>query len=147
MNGSCLSNTKSNTKIEIIINLTRAYGTDLKRILEINMTPKDKRTYIELLIKAIADHDEDFSVDMHTGAVCWEVETNKTVYCTPAWEYVSDERLELPDDGDIGVTFDWIDDDRDRTVRTMFFTSYDNIESDVADYMHILSNFREEHLK
>lgn len=111
------------------------------------MTPNDKRDYLNLLIKAIVDHDEYFSIDMHTGAVCWEVETNKTVCGTPAWEYVSDERLELPDDGDIGVTFDWIEDDRDRTVRTMFFTSYDNIESDVADYMHILSNFREEYLK
>ena len=111
------------------------------------MTPKDKRDYLELLLKAIADHDEDFSIDIHTGAVCWEAETNRTVYCTPAWEYVSDERLELPDDGDIGITFDWIEDDRDRTVRTMFFTSYDNLESDLADYMHILSNFKEEYLR
>jgi len=111
------------------------------------MTKNDKRDYLNLLIKAIADHDEDFSIDMHTGAVCWEVETNRAIYCTPAWEYVSDERLELPDDGVIYVTFDWIDDDRDRTVRTMFFTSYDNIESDVADYMHILKQFNEEYLK
>ena len=111
------------------------------------MTQKDKRDYLNLLIKAIADHDKDFSIDMHTGAVCWEVETNKTIYCTPAWEYVSDERLELPDDGDIGITFDWVEDDRDKTVSVMFFTNYDNIESDVADYMHILSNFREEYLK
>ena len=109
------------------------------------MTPKDKRNYLELLIKAIADH-EDFSVDMHTGAVCWEMETNQTVYCTPAWEYIEDPTLDLPDDGDIGVTFDWIE-DRDRTVRTMFFTSYDNLESDLADYMHILKQFKEEYLK
>ena len=123
-------------------NITLKYPTQGNK-----MTPKDKRDYLELLIKAIADHDEDFSVDMHTGAVCWEVETNKTIYCTPAWEYVSDERLELPDDGDIGITFDWVEDDRDRDVSVVFFTSYDNIESDVADYMHILSNFREEYLK
>ena len=111
------------------------------------MTKNDKRNYLELLLNAIVAHDEDFSVGMHTGAVCWEVETNKTVYCTPAWEYVSDDRLELPDDGDIGVTFDWIDDDRDRTVRTMFYTCYDNIESDVADYMYILKQFNEEYLR
>ena len=111
------------------------------------MTPNDKRDYLNLLIKAIVDHDEYFSIDMHTGAVCWEVETNKTVCGTPAWEYVSDERLELPDDGDIGVTFDWIEDDRDRTVRTMFYTCYDNIESDVADYMCVLKCWREEYLK
>ena len=105
------------------------------------MTPKDKRDYLNLLIKAIADH-EDFFYDAG-GAVCWEVETNKTVYCTPAWEYVSDDRLELPDDGDIGITFDWVEDDRDKTVSVMFFTSYDNIESDVADYMYILKSWRE----
>ena len=110
------------------------------------MTPKDKRDYLNLLIKAIVDHDEDFFYDAG-GAVCWEVETNKTVYCTPAWEYVSDDRLELPDDGDIGITFDWVEDDRDRTANIDFYTSYDNIESDLADYMHILSNFREEYLK
>jgi len=111
------------------------------------MTPKDKRDYLNLLIKAIADHDEDFSVDMHTGAVCWEVETNRTIYCTPAWEYVSDESLELPEDGMIDITFDWIEDDRDRNVSIVFFTSYDNIESDLADYMYILKQFKEEYLK
>jgi hypothetical protein len=111
------------------------------------MTPKDKRTYIELLLNAIVKHDEDFSIDMHTGAVCWEMETNQTVYCTPAWVYIEDPTLDLPDDGDIGVTFDWIDDDKDKSVTVTFYTSYDNIESDVADYMHILSNFREEYLK
>jgi hypothetical protein len=110
------------------------------------MTQKDKRDYVELLLRAIVAHDDDFFYT-HTGAVCWEVETNQVICCTPAWEYVEDDRLELPDDGDIGVTFDWIDDDKDRTVRTMFYTSYDNIESDVADYMHILSNFKEEYLK
>jgi hypothetical protein len=107
------------------------------------MTPKDKRDYLNLLIKAIADHDEDFNVDMHTGAVCWEMETGRTIYCTPAWEYVSDESLELPDDGMIGITFDCIEDDRDKTVSVMFFTSYDNIESDLADYMYILKSWRE----
>lgn len=111
------------------------------------MTPKDKRTYIELLIKAIVDHGEDFSVDMHTGAVCWEVETNRTVYCTPAWEYVSDESLELPEHGEIGITFDWIEDDRDRTITAVFYTCYDNIESDLADYMCVLKCWREEYLK
>ena len=110
------------------------------------MTPKDKRDYLNLLIKAIADHDEDFFYT-HTGAVCWEMETNQTIYCTPAWEYVSDDRLELPDDGGIGITFDWIEDDKDKSVTVTFYTSYDNIESDVADYMYILSNFREGYLK
>ena len=110
------------------------------------MTPKDKRDYIELLLNAIVKHDEDFFYDAG-GAVCWEVETNRVICCTPAWEYVSDDRLELPDDGDIGVTFDWIDDDRDRTIRVMFYTCYDNIESDVADYMYILKQFKEEYLK
>ena len=110
------------------------------------MTPKDKRDYLELLLNAIVKHDEDFFYT-HTGAVCWEVETNKTVYCTPAWEYVEDERLELPDDGDIGITFDWIEDDKDKSVTVTFYTSYDSIESDVADYMYILSNFREGYLK
>ena len=107
------------------------------------MTPKDKRDYLNLLIKAIADHGEDFSVDMHTGAVCWEVETNRTVYCTPAWEYVENDSLELPDDGVIYVTFDWVEGDRDRNVSIVFFTSYDNIESDLAGYMYILKSWRE----
>jgi hypothetical protein len=111
------------------------------------MTPKDKRDYIELLINAIADHDEDFSIDMSIEAVCWEAETNKTVYCTPAWAYLEDPSLELPDDGDIGVTFDWIEDDRDRTVIIDFYTSYDNIALDVSDYMYILKQFKEEYLK
>lgn len=110
------------------------------------MTPKDKRDYLELLLNAIVKHDEDFFYT-HTGAVCWEMETNQTVYCTPAWVYIEDPTLDLPDDGDIGVTFDWIDDDKDKSVTVTFYTSYDNIESDVADYMHILSNFREEYLK
>lgn len=110
------------------------------------MTPKDKREYLELLLNTIVKHDE-YLFYTHTGAVCWEVETNKTVYCTPAWEYVSDERLELPDDGDIGITFDWIDDDKDKSVTVTFYTSYDSIESDVADYMYILSNFRDGYLK
>jgi len=112
------------------------------------MTPKDKRDYLNLLLKGIADHDEDFSVDTHTGAVCWEVETNRTVYCTPAWEYVENDSLELPDDGEIGITFDWIDDlERDRNVFIGFYTSYDNIESDLADYMYILNDFRKRYLK
>jgi len=111
------------------------------------MTPKDKRDYLNLLIKAIADHDEDFSVDMHTGAVCWEVETNRTIYCTPAWEYVSDDNLELPDDGVIYITFDWVEDDRDRTANIDFYTSYDNIALDVSDYMYILKCWREEYFK
>jgi hypothetical protein len=111
------------------------------------MTPKDKRDYLNLLIKGIVDHDEDFSIDMHTGAVCWEVETNRTVYCTPAWEYVEDPTLELPDDGMIDVTFDWIEDDRDRTITAVFYTSYDDIGGDLADYMYILRNFREGYLK
>lgn len=110
------------------------------------MTPKDKRDYLELLLNAIVKHDEDFFYT-HTGAVCWEVETNKTIYCTPAWEYIRDPSLELPDDGAIYITFDWVEDDRDMTESIDFYTSYDNIESDVADYMHILSNFREEYLK
>ena len=104
------------------------------------MTQKDKRDYIELLLNAIVKHDDFFYT--HTGAVCWEVETNKTVYCTPAWEYVSDERLELPDDGDIGITFDWIDDDKDKSVTVTFYTSYDNIALDVSDYMYILKSWR-----
>jgi hypothetical protein len=111
------------------------------------MTPKDKRDYLNLLIKAIVAHDEDFSIDMHTGAVCWEVETNRTIYCTPAWEYVSDESLDLPDDGVIYVTFDWVEDDRDRNVSIVFFTSYDNIAADMYDYMYILKQFKEEYLK
>ena len=111
------------------------------------MTPKDKRDYLNLLIKAIVAHDEDFSIDMHTGAVCWEVETNRTIYCTPAWEYVSDDNLELPDDGVIYITFDWVEDDRDRTANIDFYTSYDNIALDVSDYMYILKQFNEEYLK
>jgi hypothetical protein len=107
------------------------------------MTQKDKRDYLNLLIKAIVDHDEDFSVDMHTGAVCWEMETNQTVYCTPAWVYIEDPTLELPDDGAFYINFDWVEDDRDKTVSVMFFTSYDNIESDLADYMYILKSWRE----
>lgn len=106
------------------------------------MTPKDKRDYLNLLIKAIVAHDEDFSIDMHTGAVCWEVETNRTVYCTPAWEYVSDDRLELPDDGVIYITFDWVEDDKDKSVTVTFYTSYDNIALDVSDYMCILKSWR-----
>jgi hypothetical protein len=107
------------------------------------MTQKDKRDYLNLLIKAIVAHDEDFSVDMHTGAVCWEMETNQTVYCTPAWAYIEDSTLDLPDDGAFHITFDWVEDDRDKTVSVMFFTSYDNIESDVGDYMYILKSWRE----
>mgnify|MGYP000199209852 CR=1 FL=1 len=110
------------------------------------MTPKDKRDYLELLLNAIVRHDEDFFYT-HTGAVCWEVETNRTVYCTPAWEYLEDSTLELPDDGEIGITFDWIEDDRDRNMFIGFCTSYDNIESDLADYMYILNYWREEYLK
>jgi len=110
------------------------------------MTQKDKRNYLKLLLNAIVRHDEDFFYT-HTGAVCWEAETNRTVRCTPAWEYVSDERLELPDDGAIGVSFDWIEDDRDRNITVTFYTSYDNIESDVGDYMYILKQFKEEYLK
>jgi hypothetical protein len=110
------------------------------------MTPKDKRDYLNLLLNAIVRHDEDFFYT-HTGAICWEVETNKTVYCTPAWEYVENDSLELPDDGEIGITFDWIEDDRDRNVFIGFYTSYDNLESDLADYMYILNYWREEYLK
>jgi len=111
------------------------------------MTKNDKRDYLNLLIKAIGDHDEDFSIDMHTGSVCWEVETNRVIYCTPAWEYVEDPTMELPDDGAIGVSFDWIEDDRDNNVTVRFYTSYDNIESDVGDYMYILNDFRKRYLK
>lgn len=107
------------------------------------MTPKDKRDYLNLLIKAIADHDEDFSIDIHTGAVCWEMETNQTVYCTPAWVYIEDPTLELPDDGAFYITFDWVEDDRDKSVTVSFYTSYDNLESDLADYMYILKSWRE----
>jgi hypothetical protein len=111
------------------------------------MTPKDKRDYLNLLLNAIVKHDEDFSVDMYTGAICWEAETNRTIYCTPAWEYLEDDRLELPDDGVIYITFDWIEDDRDRTVNIEFYTSYDNIVADVCDYMYIVKQFNEEYLK
>ena len=111
------------------------------------MTPKDKRDYLDLLLNTIADHDEDFSVDMHAGAICWEVETNRTIYCTPAWEHVEDPMLELPDDGEIGISFDWIEDDRDNNVTIGFYTSYDNIDLDVSDYMCILNNFRKRYLK
>ena len=110
------------------------------------MTQKDKRDYLNTLIEAIVAHDEDFFYDAG-GAVCWEVETNRVICCTPAWEYVSDERLELPDDGVIYITFDWAEDDRDRTVHIDFYTSYDNIALDVSDYMYILKQFNEEYLK
>ena len=105
------------------------------------MTKNDKRTYIELLIKAIVDHDEDFSVDMHTGAVCWKMETGRTVDCTPSWAYIEDP-TDLPDDGTFYITFDWVEDGRDRDVSVMFFTSYDNLESDLADYMYIIKSWR-----
>ena len=105
------------------------------------MTKNDKRTYIELLIKAIVDHDEDFSVDMHTGAVCWKMETGRTVDCTPSWAYIEDP-TDLPDDGVFHITFDWVEDDRDKTVSVVFFTSYDNLESDLADYMYIIKSWR-----
>jgi len=110
------------------------------------MTPKDKRDYLELLLKAIVDHDEDFFYDAG-GGICWEVETNRTVCCTPAWEYVSDDNLELPDDGVIYISFYWVEDDCDNHAIVSFYTSYDNIKSDVADYMHILKQFNEEYLK
>ena len=83
------------------------------------MTPKDKRDYLNLLIKAIADHD---------GAVCWEMETGRTVYYTPSWAYIAD----LPDDGAFHITFDWVEDDRGRAVRTMFFHSFQILLSKVA---------------
>ena len=105
------------------------------------MTPKDKRDYLELLIKAIVDHDEDFSIDMHTGAVCWRMEAGRTVDCTPSWAYIEDP-TDLPDDGVFHITFDWVEDDRDKTVSVVFFTSYDNLESDLADYMYIIKSWR-----
>ena len=105
------------------------------------MTPKDKRDYLNLLIKAIVAHDDAFSIDMHTGAICWEADTDQTIYCTPAWEYVEDDNLELPDDGVIYISFYWIEDDGDRHVCIPFHTSYDNIESDVSDYMYIVKSW------
>ena len=61
------------------------------------MIPEDKRNYVNRLIKAIVANDDAFNIDMHTGAVCWEADTDQTVYCTPAWEYVGDPTLELPE--------------------------------------------------
>lgn len=111
------------------------------------MTPKDKRDYLEALLKAIVAHDDAFSIDMHTGAVCWEVDTDRTIYCTPAWEYIGDPSLELPDDGVIYISFYWVEDDCDNHAIVSFYTSYDNIVADMHDYMHIVKTFRAEYLK
>jgi hypothetical protein len=104
------------------------------------MDRKEQKQYLEDLYGSIKDIP-DYNQDVHTGAITYIEGNNNPIYCSPAWEQFEDILAVFPEDNNVKIDVEYLD-ENDYTIHIQldFYITF-NLKTDVDNFHKIMNEY------